>query len=156
MLSTALTMKESGGSLATVPAADERCIARIVTVALMIRPVLRVRVSNIALCGSLFARFQSKRVAPGGNFARKRLPTARLAACGLRENHGRSRPRASLQAGRPNFTPSWLAALRLGRRLAHVTGRVAIPGLKARPSVPRLVPSSGGEGSGSGRARGAS
>lgn len=49
-----------------------------------------------------------------------------------------------------HLTPDWLAAALLGRRLAHVTGRAAIPCLKASPPIRVPAANAGGEGSGSG------
>lgn len=72
-------------------------------------------------------------------------------SCGLRENHGPSRPRAGLQAGRPNMTPYWLAASQPGRRLAPVIGQGGYTKLESMPSYPRPDRcKAGGEGSGSG------
>lgn len=70
----------------------------------------------------------------GGNFARKGLPTARMAVRGLRDNRAYRSPEDLIG----------------GERLAHDTGSAAILGWKSYPPSASLSPKAGGEGRGSG------
>lgn len=106
-------------------------------------------VSAVDVSPTVRAFPNSKRVVFDGNFAREGFPTApsRLHVA-EEKTTGLNRPRAERQVSRPNRPPDdWQPRL-LGRRLAHVTGRVAISNLKACPQLRVALAQAGGEGSG--------